>query len=183
MSIVQFSIPRRGAKAAFFDRKRVSSVINRRAFQVNRRFGGFVRRTAMNSLRQRKKAAPPGQPPHSHTKVLKRNIFFFADPNDNNVIIGPAKTNQTFFNKDGKPVKGTVPEVLEYGGSIRVFESKPRWANVWRRVDLRSRRRIKGQQTRLRRVDIEARPYMRPAFEKGKARLDSFWREARNRKA
>jgi len=176
---VQFRIARQGAKALFFDRVRVRQMMDKRTLRVHRRFGGFVRRTAMNSLRTRKSASAPGQPPHSHTKVLKRNIFFSLNPADRNVIIGPVKTNQVFFNKHRQPVTGTVPEVLEFGGSIRVFEAKPEWANVWRRVDLRSRRRVTGWDKRLRKVEIRPRPYMGPAFEAGTRRLDQFWRDAR----
>jgi hypothetical protein len=72
------------------------------------RFGAFVRRSAKSSIRKRKKAAPPGQPPSSHTGLLKKFIFFGYDADRRSVVIGPTRLNQKG--------RGEAPPLLEYGG-------------------------------------------------------------------
>ena len=58
---------------------------------------------------RKKKTSPPGRPPFSHTKKLKRNVFFGYDANRRSVVIGPirypTKTNSS-----------RVLPALEYGG-------------------------------------------------------------------
>ena len=94
------------------------------------------------------------------------------------VLIGPAKTNQVFFNGNGQPMTGTVPEVLEYGGQIGILETEIR-PGYWIRADLRSKRRLAGKPKRLRKATIAARPYMTPAFEKERDRhMPAMWRDA-----
>jgi len=164
------------AKSMFFDRKAVLGAVDRATRKVLSRFGAFVRTTARHSIRRRKAVSQPGQPPTNRTGTLKRFIWFAYEPAKRSVIIGPAKTNQVFFDGDGRPVKGTVPEVLEDGGSIFVREVF-KWG-AWRRADLRSRRRLAGLPTRLRKVNIAARPYMGPAFAKEKPKLPSLWADS-----
>ena len=89
---------------------------------VMNRFGSFVRRTAMKSIRNAKKTSKPGEPPKGKTGKLRDLLLFQYDPKSRNDVIGPAKTNQVFFNGNGKPVTGTVPEVIEEGGSFYVME-------------------------------------------------------------
>lgn len=136
------------------------------------KFGAFVRRTAKGLIRKRKRSSNPGEPPSSHVGTLKEFIYFAYDTARRSVVIGPMKTNQVFFNSSG-PVKGTVPEVLESGGTIRVFEVFK--YGRWQRADLRSRRSVTGLPTRIRNVTIEARPYMGPAAKKELPKLPSMW--------
>jgi hypothetical protein len=89
------------------------------------------------------------------------------------VFIGPEKTNQVSFSPGGRPVTGTVPEILEKGGRVTVFEVAR--GDGWQRADLRSRRRLTGKRTRLRTSTVAGRPYMSPAFEKERAKLPSLW--------
>lgn len=96
------------AKGLFFDRKAVTTAVNRAERRVLSRFGAFVRRGARSSIRKRRRASARGSPPSSHTGLLKRNIFFVYEPLRSSVIIGPVKLN-----------KGTdAPEVLEHGGRV-----------------------------------------------------------------
>jgi hypothetical protein len=163
-------------RGAFFDRRKVKDAADRAERRNLLRFGAFVRRTAKFSIRKRKKVSDPGDPPHSHTGILRRFIFFGLADNDSNVVIGPAKTNQVFFDADGKPVRGTVPQVLEEGGRIRVLEVF-RFGR-WERADLRSRRRLGGLPTRLRTVKIAARPFMGPALRENLPKVDDIWRNS-----
>ena len=152
------------AKHFFFDREAVTNAIGRASASAMSKIGSFIRRAARSSIRKRKKTSKPGQPPSSHTGMLREFIFFAYDPSRKSVVIGPAKTNQVYFGGDGQPTTGTVPEVLEFGGQIQVLEVLGR--SGWKRADLRSRRRLAGRKTRLRRVNIAARPYMGAALAK-----------------
>jgi hypothetical protein len=95
------------AKSMFFNQKLVKNAADRATLRVLSRFGAYVRRTARRSIRKRKRAARSGQPPSSHTGLLKRFIFFVYDRTKRSVIVGPARLG-------GKV--GAAPEALEYGG-------------------------------------------------------------------
>jgi len=137
-------------RETFFDRKAVRSAVDRTARRVLSRFGAFVRRAAKSSIRKRKHASAPGEPPSSHTGLLKRFIFFGYDAGKRSVVIGPARLNQKI---------GDAPHALEHGGTSTVIEG------------LRGGRR-------KRRVRIKARPYMGPAFEQEKPKLAAMWRDS-----
>lgn len=95
------------AKTMFFDRKKVERSVDRATVRVLSRFGAYVRKTGRESIRKRRRSSSPGQPPSSHTGLLKRFIFFVYDRAKRSVIIGPARLA-------GKV--GQAPEALEYGG-------------------------------------------------------------------
>jgi len=95
-------------KRMFFDRQAVVSKVDAATRRVLSKFGAFVRRSAKSSIRKRKKAAPPGQPPSSHTGLLKKFIFFGYDAARQSVVIGPTRLNQKG--------RGEAPPLLEYGG-------------------------------------------------------------------
>lgn len=71
---------------------------------------GADRRRLRRELRalQRKQSAKPGEPPRTITKLLRDNIYFAFDQDNQSVIIGPVRLNQ-LKSKD-------VPEALEHGG-------------------------------------------------------------------
>src|SRR5690606_28852572 len=93
----------------FFDRKAVTSRVDRATRRVLSRFGAFVRRTARSSIRKRKRTSEPGKPPSSHTGMLKKFIFFGYDPRRDSVVIGPVRLSQKG--------RGEAPSLLEYGGA------------------------------------------------------------------
>ncbi|GIW81494.1 MAG: hypothetical protein KatS3mg105_3301 [Gemmatales bacterium] len=133
------------AKSLFFDRKKVIDAVDRATRRNLSKFGAFVRRRARSSIRKRKRGvSSPGNPPFSHTGLLKNFIFFAYQPDRRSVIIGPAKLNK----------RGDIPHILEFGGNQTVFNRR--------------------DNTRMR-VFIQARPYMRPAFEKELEKLPSLW--------
>jgi len=137
-------------KEMFFDCKAVRSAVDRTARRVLSRFGAFVRRAARSSIRKRKRASAPGEPPSSHTGLLRRFIFFGYDAGKRSVVIGPARLNQKV---------GDAPHALEHGGMSTVVEG------------LRGKRR-------KRKIKIAARPYMGPAFEQEKPKLAAMWRDS-----
>lgn len=163
-------------KSGFFEPARVMRAARQAVKLTLSRFGAFVRTRAKSSIRKRKRVSAPGQPPSSHTGVLKKFIFFAYERERQNVVIGPTQANQIFGNAQGQVTRGIVPEVLEYGGALTVFEVF-KWGK-WRRADLRSRRRNAGLPKRKRVVRIAARPYMRPAFEIEKAKLPPLWKDS-----
>jgi hypothetical protein len=134
----------------------VLSATDRAERKVLSRFGAFVRTRARTSIRQRKGPSAPGQPPSSHTGLLKRNIFFVYDRARHSVLIGPILLNQKV---------GDAPRALEAGGWSRVFAGRGR------------RRRL------LRTVLIRARPYMRPAYEQELPGVPALWKNAIRRAA
>jgi len=94
----------------FFDRQAVISKVDAATRRVLSRFGAFVRQRAKSSIRKRRKPAPPGFPPSSHTGLLKKFIFFGYDTGRKSVVIGPAKL--------GGKGRGQAPSLLEYGGGM-----------------------------------------------------------------
>jgi len=134
-------------KQTFFDRKAVRSAVDRTTRRVLSRFGAFVRRAAKSSIRKRKRVSAPGEPPSSHTGLLKKFIFFGYDRPRRSVVIGPQRLNQKI---------GDAPAALEHGGTSTVIEG------------LRGKRK-------KRHVKIKARPYMGPAFEQEKPKLAAMW--------
>lgn len=137
-------------KQMFFDRSKVRKRTDAETRRVLSRFGAYVRTTAKHSIRKRKRISDPGEPPSSHTGLLRRFIFFGYDRDRRSVVIGPMRLNQKV---------GDAPAALEYGGTSTVVEG------------LRGRRR-------KRRIRISARPYMGPAFEQEKPKLPAMWRDS-----
>ncbi len=174
--MIGFKVALEGAKAAFFDADRIKVAMDRTTRRLLSRFGAYVRTRARTSIRSRKGTSKPGQPPRSHTGLLKNFIFFAYDADRHDVVIGPVKTHQVFGDAFGRPVTGTVPEVLEYGGAITIFEVF-KWGK-WRRADLRSRRRLAGLPRRKRTARVAARPFMHPAFDIEMAKLPPNWKNS-----
>jgi len=110
----------------FFDRKAVTDNVDRAARRVLSKFGAYVRRSAKSSIRKRKRASLPGQPPSSHTGLLKRFIFFGYDPGRQSVVIGPVRLM-------GRN-RGEAPPLLEYGGRTTLKRKGKK-----RRVRIRAR--------------------------------------------
>lgn len=96
------------AKRLFFDRAAVTSAAERGTRRALSKFGAFVRQTARTSIRKRKSISEPGQPPSSHTGLLKRNIFFVFSPQTRSVVIGPILLNK----------RTDAPRLLEHGDSV-----------------------------------------------------------------
>lgn len=105
---------------------------------------GWIRKVAQRSIRRRKGYAPAGKPPHSHTDLLKRFIYYAYDPATGGGIVGPVALRNT---------DGQAPHTLEHGG----------WALVRKRVH---RRGHAFRSRQLIRVHYKPRPFMAPALRK-----------------
>jgi len=98
-------------KSFFFDRKAIIDRVDTATRRVLSKFGAYVRRSARSSIRKRKRPSVPGQPPSSHTGLLRKFIYFTFDPDRRSVVIGPVPLHRRTSN---------VPHVLEYGGRTTV---------------------------------------------------------------
>lgn len=134
-------------KKLFFDSPKVVRAMDRTTRKVLRRFGAFVRRTALGSIRKRKKTSKPGKLPSSHTGLLRNFIRFDYDSRQRSAVIGPIRLT--------KKGRGEAPRILEYGGSTVIKD--------------------KGKRKRVR---IQPRPFMRPAFAKKLPELPAMWRDS-----
>jgi len=129
---------------------KVVRAADRATYGVLKKFGAFVRRTARQSIRKRKKVSAPGKPPTSRTGLLKKTIIFNADPDRRNVIIGPMKLNRR---------SEDAPFALEHGGMATIVRGSP----------TRPRRERKY---------IKARPFMGPAMDENLPKLPGMWRDS-----
>lgn len=136
-------------KSLFFDRPKVQRAMDRAKRRSLSRAGAFIRQRARTSIRKRKRQSRPGQPPSSHTGLLRRFILFGYDRRSDSVVVGPVGFRRS-----------RAPNVLEFGG----------------RTTVESRRR--GGRRQKRTVRIAARPYMRPALEKERSQLPAVWRNS-----
>ena len=137
-------------KSLFFDRPKVRRAVDRGKRRALSRAGAFIRQRAKTSIRKRKRSSLPGQPPSSHTGLLRKFILFGYDRRSDSVVVGPVGFRRR-----------RAPNVLEFGGRTRV-ETKRRG----------------GRKKRKRVVRIAARPYMRPALEKERSSLPKVWRNS-----
>jgi hypothetical protein len=104
------------AKSGFFDREKVIAAVDRATRDVLSKFGAFVRQRAKTSIRPRQGTSPAGQPPHSHTGLLRRFIFFSYDNERHSVVIGPTLIN----------TPTGAPETLEHGGATTILDRRRR---------------------------------------------------------
>lgn len=93
-------------KQLFFDRPKMTKLMDRLTFRTLGRFGSYTRRSIRNDLKKKKGPSRPGRPPHSHVGLLKKLTFFFVDPKRRDVSIGPT----------GFGTNPAVPGLLERGG-------------------------------------------------------------------
>lgn len=145
-------------KSVFFDREKVLKAVDRTVARHLNWFGGYVRRTARNSLKPSDSYSAPGEPPHTHVTYLRKHtgrdrtklavpkrrslfrdtILYGYEREAQTVVVGP-------FLFNGAKTSPTVPELLEYGGETTVIRYRKR---------------------EVHRAKYAPRPYMRPAFEK-----------------
>ena len=184
------------SRKIFMDLTAVRTPIDRASRQVHSRFGAFVRKKAKWSIRKRKKSSVAPAPPSSHTGFLKRLIVFNVENNGRNVVIGPLLMGRRVV--DGSPIGGmTVPEVLEYGGSISVDEYQREYTpngrsqvismgidpDRWHRIGKKRLWHKGGQPLRIRQrrrrtLSIAARPFMQPAFDAELPKLAGMWADS-----
>lgn len=140
-------------KKLFFDRAAVLNAEKKGKVKALSKIGAFVSRSQKQSIRSRKGISEPGQPPSSHTKLLKNNIFFYYDPKTETVVSGPVKLN--------KP--GRAPELLEKGGTATLKTDRLIPVRTGRGKKAKTRFVVLKAGTR---VTYKARPSAGPALER-----------------
>lgn len=145
----------------FFTAANVINTVDRTTRKALSNFGAFVRQRAKSSIRRRKAVSAPGNPPNSHTGLIGKFLYFAWDESQRSVVIGPALIRTSY----AEP--GSLGE-LERGGSTVVIESGFKTRNGRRVVEKKKRT-----------INIKARPFMQPAFDKELPNLPKFWAKAR----
>lgn len=139
-------------KGAFFDRQAIIDAVGAANARNLSKAGSFVRRGARSSLRRRKKPSAPGSPPSVHTNhpvATLKSIWFVLDRSRLSVVIGPVRLNgRSLLGSD----RGTVPELMELGGSATLEKRKKR-----------------------RRVRYSPRPFMGPALQRELPKFEGLW--------
>lgn len=139
-------------QSLFFDRPKVRRAVDHAKRRSLSRAGAFIRQRARTSIRKRKRSSRAGEPPSSHTGLLRRFILFGYDRRSDSVVVGPVGFRRS-----------RAPSVLEFGGPTKVVSSSRRGA---------------GRRKQSRTIRIAARPYMRPALEKERSNLPAVWRNS-----
>lgn len=140
---------------AFFDRRKVQAAMDRKTGRVLGGTGAATRKFVQRSMRKAGKrggkahTSKPGQPPRWHTKILRDRIAFSYDSSDQSVVIGPVALSSN--EPDGPSNRKTIPELLEFGGTVRKRATKRR---------LKSGRVVKKP---ARTLTYKPRPYIAPA--------------------
>lgn len=167
-------------KAGFFNPKAVTNAAERLQRAALSKLGAKIRRRMQTSIRYRKKASQPGQPPSGHksgaftrnktskgvtsrqaVSPLRELIFFAYDPSTKSVVAGPVRF-----------AKGRAPRVLEQGGAATIRErvtpirgkAKPKQADTFKRL-LRDGRITRDVKYRERTIQVRPRPFVKPAGE------------------
>ena len=145
----------RDKKQFFFDRQIVISAVGVATAKNMSRAGAFIQRAARSSLRRRKSASAPGQPPSVHTNdrvATLKNIWFTFNPANTSVVVGPLKLGSSRLVGSDQP---TVPALHEFGGVAVV-----------------------GNGNRRRRARYAARPFMGPAMIKELPKFEGLWADS-----
>ena len=100
------------SRLSFFDSKVVLRAVDRSKRKAQSKLGSYMRRSARQLLRKRKRSARHGEPPSMHVGFIKRFLFFAWDSVSESVVIGPALIVGKSLRND------TVPHLMEAGGMI-----------------------------------------------------------------
>lgn len=174
---MSFGVGLRMAKRGFFNPEVVMKGVEAAERRAMGHFGGYVRKTAIRSMRHRRAYSPPGKPPSRHVGLIGRLTFYSYDPGRGSVVVGPLRA------RSRRQGTMTVPELLEHGGRVRrkVTRGLLRALYRARRHTPRAGEQFKALRPKLgRRVTMhyEPRPFMAPAFEAAKSHLPRFWKDS-----
>ena len=91
-----------------FDAGRVEKAVKAASFGNLGHAGGAIRLAARRSIKKRKKASPPGEPPHTRRGQLRGAIVYAVEKDEQCVVIGPQYQSV-----------GDVGMAHEFGGRFR----------------------------------------------------------------
>ncbi|MFO0915298.1 MAG: hypothetical protein U0795_20215 [Pirellulales bacterium] len=165
---MKFELP---TQALFLDRPAVRKLLDDATIGPMNRIGGFIRRTARNSMRRKPfdKHSPPGSPPYAHVGLIKERMAYSYDPRRGSLVVGPMAINGAPSDTGGY----TVPQLMEFGGTFQIREPKRIWvetptsgSNKPKRKQPRDRQRV--LLTAGTKLEYEPRPFMGPALAKAR---------------
>lgn len=133
----------------FLDHDSVLKAMDRAHRKGLNRLGGYIRKTAKNSIKRKNTTSHPGNPPHARQDAspLKTLLFYTYDRSTKSVLVGPAALGAAH-----------APPALEYGGPTMV------------------RRRRPGGGYQIKRVQVRARPFMGPAEVQTRQRIPDVYK-------
>ena len=130
----------------FFYSRKVLYLLDKKTHGVLRRFGQYVRTTAKRSIRPVGKGGKPSTP--DQPPKSRKGLL------KNFIFYAFDLTKRSVVIGPQKlAMKGKTPNVLEYGGTVK----------------------SKSKKGHITSSKVSARPYMGPAFEKSKKRLNALW--------
>lgn len=161
------------------DTKAIHKAVEKVEKPIAEKMAGFVYKTARQSMRRRKKASQPGQPPSAHSgpkypkgPLLKELMRAYWDETTRTAVAGP-------LGKAGL----NAPSLNEFGGNkvvkTRIIKPKGRKATPAQAAAFK--RKIKEGSLQKppqyveKTVTLAARPYMRPALAKELPKFPSLY--------
>lgn len=146
--------------ATHFDKAAIMTPAEKAQNKLLGKFGAYVRRTQMNSLKRAKRGevSQPGKPPlrHAVRPDIKNTVFFFVDRPRKDVVIGMVLLSE-------KPSgELAMPGVLEHGGNTRLVSLR----NQLLAMESREGKELTKRGGKMVVGKVEGRPSATPAFEK-----------------
>jgi hypothetical protein len=152
------------AKSNFFDTDKVEKMMDAKTRRVLRKFGGYVRKTDLNSLEYRKTSSAAGGPPSvhrstPHTRTNKKGIT-------STQMVSPLKKFLYFAATEEDGIPGVVIGPVPFGGKGS--------ATALRTIEEGGTETLIGRNGKPYPASYDARPHTGPAFRKGLGQLPSF---------
>jgi hypothetical protein len=158
------------AAKSFFDKPAVTNAVDKARIKVLSRQGALVRKIARNSMRKKKKASAPGQPPRVILGQVKDFLYFVYDPTTKTVVVGPIKLGD----------KSEALPTLERGGEMKVsglLDSRGRFVPLRFLPAVSRQKLLQSGKLTTRFAKVAARPFMIPALEKAKPYLAGMYKD------
>ncbi len=158
------------AKGNFFDSQAVIDAVGVAGARVGMRQGGLVKTIMQRSMRRRKKASPPGQPPSAHAGQLRDLIAFAFDPATKSMVCGPTPFG-----------KGHAPEIQDKGGTVPVKGIRTKKGEFIPLFIMKPKDRaaaIRPGKIVTVQAKVEPRPFSQPALDKAKNKLAGAWKDS-----
>lgn len=169
-----------------FHRRSVERRTNATAVSSLHQAAAYLRTTARRSIRQSKKAALPGQPPHTRSGQIRRAILFAVDKQNLTAWVGPSATLISDIAKyhEFGGVQTIKSKRRNYqpgkAGPVDVHNGKPRFAKLRTAKQVERARFIDRvvwpDSSLLKRRKYPARPFMGPALDASIKRLNDIFR-------
>jgi len=108
------------------------------------------------------KKSRPGERPYAHEPEGLRTIAYEYNYQDMNGIVGPVSRSPSYGVKNSV----TAPNAMEYGSRMTMKQYQGP-SGRWFRITTKSHQRVKDRRykTRTRTINVQARPFMRPAMQ------------------